>query len=225
MAEFFLPQVIQKNNEKTLIKGFGLPLVQRALIAANTLSIKTDKPDKTSYFGTPIYGSLFIVMPNYKEYEYNPIEKKYQETLGPVGLASNFFDGNNDGLLLDNVIIDVTKNRQIVTTDISGFNRGTVKEFINNGDYSINIRGFFATKNPDEAPLVDTGILASYCSAPVTLQITNTFLNRIFTVNNIVVTNLTMSQQVGLRNVQYFEISALSDNPFDLKQQDEQANQ
>jgi hypothetical protein len=32
-----------------------------------------------------------------------------------------------------------------------------------------------------------------------------------------------MSQQVGLRNVQYFEISALSDNPFDLKQQDEQA--
>ena len=43
MAEFFLPQVIQKNNERTLIKGFGLPLVQRALIAANTLSIKTDK--------------------------------------------------------------------------------------------------------------------------------------------------------------------------------------
>jgi hypothetical protein len=71
--------------------------------------------------------------------------------------------------------------------------------------------------------LVDTGILASYCSAPVTLQITNTFLNRIFRVENIVVTNLTMSQQVGLRNVQYFEISALSDNPFDLKQQDEQA--
>jgi len=88
MAEFFLPQVIQKNNEKTLIKGFGLPLVQRAIIAANTLSIKTDKPDKTSYFGTPIYGSLFIVMPEYNIFEYNPFSKVYQET--PIVVASNY---------------------------------------------------------------------------------------------------------------------------------------
>ena len=225
MAEFFLPPIIQKNNERTLIKGFGLPIVQRALITANTLSIKADAPDKTSYFGTPIYGSLFIKMPEYKEFEYNPLEKKYQETLGPIALASNFVDAKgNEGLMLDNVIIDVTQNKQIVTTEISGFNKGTVKEYINKGDYSINIRGFFATKNPDEAPLVDSSILTSYCSAPVTLSITNIFLNRLFTVNNIVITNLSMSQQVGLRNVQYFEISALSDNPFDLKQQDAETN-
>lgn len=222
MAEFFLPPIIQKNNEKTLIKGFGLPLVQRALITANTLSIKTDAPDKISYFGTPIYGSLFIQKPEYSSFEYNPFSKIYQET--PIVLASNSNIAGNEGLLLDNVIIDVTQNKQIVTTDISGFTKGTVKEFINNGDYSINIRGFFATKNPDEAPLVDSSILTSYCSAPVTLSITNTFLNRLFNVNNIVITNLSMSQQVGLRNVQYFEISALSDNPFDLKQQDAETN-
>jgi hypothetical protein len=222
MAEFFLPPIIQKNNERTLIKGFGLPIVQRALIAANTLAIKADAPDKTSYFGTPIYGSLFIKNPEYSVFEYNPFSKIYQET--PIVLASNSNIAGNEGLLLDNVIIDVTQNKQIVTTEISGFNKGTVKEFINNGDYSINIRGFFATKNPDEAPLVDSSILTSYCSAPVTLSITNTFLNRLFTVNNIVITNLSMSQQVGLRNVQYFEISALSDNPFDLKQQDAETN-
>lgn len=222
MAEFFLPPIIQKNNEKTLIKGFGLPLVQRALITANALSIKTDAPDKISYFGTPIYGSLFIQKPEYSSFEYNPFSKVYQET--PIVLASNSTIAGNEGLLLDNVIIDVTQNKQIVTTEISGFNSGTVKEYINKGDYAINIRGFFATKNPDEAPLVDSSILTSYCSAPVTLSITNTFLNRIFNVNNIVITNLSMSQQVGIRNVQYFEISALSDNPFDLKQQDAEAN-
>lgn len=222
MAEFFLPPIIQKNNEKTLIKGFGLPLVQRALITANTLSIKTDAPDKISYFGTPIYGSLFIQKPEYSSFEYNPFSKVYQQS--PIVLASNSTIAGNEGLLLDNVIIDVTQNKQIVTTEISGFTKGTVKEFINNGDYSINIRGFFATKNPDEAPLVDSSILTTYCSAPVTLSITNTFLNRLFTVNNIVITNLSMSQQVGIRNVQYFEISALSDNPFDLKQQDAEAN-
>lgn len=222
MAEFFLPPIIQKNNEKTLIKGFGLPLVQRALITANTLSIKTDAPDKISYFGTPIYGSLFIQKPEYSSFEYNPFSKVYQQS--PIVLASNSTIAGNEGLLLDNVIIDVTQNKQIVTTEISGFNSGTVKEYINKGDYAINIRGFFATKNPDEAPLVDSSILTSYCSAPVTLSITNTFLNRIFNVNNIVITNLSMSQQVGIRNVQYFEISALSDNPFDLKQQDAEAN-
>lgn len=222
MAEFFLPPIIQKNNEKTLIKGFGLPLVQRALITANTLSIKTDAADKISYFGTPIYGSLFIQKPEYSSFEYNPFSKVYQQS--PIVLASNSTIAGNEGLLLDNVIIDVTQNKQIVTTEISGFNSGTVKEYINKGDYAINIRGFFATKNPDEAPLVDSSILTSYCSAPVTLSITNTFLNRIFNVNNIVITNLSMSQQVGIRNVQYFEISALSDNPFDLKQQDAEAN-
>lgn len=222
MAEFFLPPIIQKNNERTLIKGFGLPLVQRALITANTLSIKTDAPDKISYFGTPIYGSLFIQKPEYSSFEYNPFSKVYQQS--PIVLASNSTIAGNEGLLLDNVIIDVTQNKQIVTTEISGFNKGTVKEFINNGDYAINIRGFFATKNPDEAPITESRILTSYCSAPVTLSITNLFLNQIFTVNNIVITNLSMSQQVGIRNVQYFEISALSDNPFDLKQQDAETN-
>ena len=222
MAEFYLPPIIQKNNEKTLIKGFGLPLVQRALITANTLSIKTDAPDKTSYLGTPVYGSLFIIKPEYDTFEYNALTKVYQRT--PSGLAGNATIGKNEGLLIDNVIIDVTQNKQIVTTEISGFNSGTVKEYINKGDYAINIRGFFATKNPDEAPLVDSSILTSYCSAPVTLSITNTFLNRIFNVNNIVITNLSMSQQVGIRNMQYFEISTLSDNPFDLKQQDAETN-
>lgn len=223
MAEFFLPKIIEKNNERTLIKGFGLPLVQRAIInAQNQFDIKTDTPDKTSYFGTPIYGSLFMKKPEYSVFEYNPFSKVYQET--PIVLASNSNVAGNEGLLLDNVIVDVTQNRQIVTTDISGFTKGTVKEFINNGDYSINIRGFFATKNPDEAPIVDSGILASYCSAPVTLDVTNLFINRIFNTNNIVITNFSMPQQIGLRNVQYFEISALSDNPFDLKQQDETTN-
>ena len=206
-AEFILPNPIAKNNERTLIKGFGLPLVQRALL--NTASTQpADAPDGLSKFGTPLYDTIFIERPEYTTFEWNDFTKKYDETQNV--LASNKNIGGTQGLYIEGAILDVTRQRNIVTTEVAGYDYGTVKEYINNGDFNITIRGFVSTPYADKYPATDASLVNSYAGAPTQLKITSFMLNRIFGIDYIVVTSSNMFQKQGTRNVQYFEWQCLS---------------
>jgi hypothetical protein len=211
--QFIIPTPAQKQNVRTLSKGFGLPLVQRALIAANNFNIKTDKPDGTSFLGTPMYGTLFIEMPEYTTYEYNDLTNEYVET--PNFLASNKVNGETQGLFLNGVIIDATVNKTIVKTEVIDL-KGTVKEYMGESDLTITIRGYVATQNPDEYPDDDARLIKSYSSAPVSLKVTSDFLNNILGVSQIVIESCQMSQQQGLRNVQYFQLNCVSDIDYTI---------
>lgn len=222
--QFIIPTPAQKQNVRTLSKGFGLPLVQRALIAANNFNIKTDKPDGTSLYGTPMYGTLFIQRPEYTTFEYNDFTNEYVETPNP--LASNKSFGtlnvapgiNTDGaqgLFLNGVIIDATVNKTIVKTEVIDL-KGTVKEYMGESDLTITIRGYVASQNPDEYPDDDARLIKSYSSAPVSLKVTSDFLNNILGVSQIVIESCQMSQQQGLRNVQYFQLNCVSDIDYTI---------
>jgi len=211
--QFIIPTPAQKQNVRTLSKGFGLPLVQRALIAANNFNIKTDKPDGTSSLGTPVYGTLFIEIPEYTTYEYNDLTNEYVET--PNFLASNKVNGETQGLFLNGVIIDATVNKTIVKTEVIDL-KGTVKEYMGESDLTITIRGYVATQNPDEYPDDDARLIKSYSSAPVSLKVTSDFLNNILGVSQIVIESCQMSQQQGLRNVQYFQLNCVSDIDYTI---------
>jgi hypothetical protein len=212
--QFFIPQPLSKVTEKTLIKGFGLPLLQRALIRPSGPQPIDQHTD--SRFGTPVFDSLYIQAPEYYEFNYNEQTKKYQQDERPVSLGNNKQDGSSQGLFVENVIMDVNLARNIVTTDVSGYNGGTIKEFISNGDWNITIRGFVSTKNADVYPEEDTRLLQLYSRSPVSLVVTSRFLNTYLDINNIVITSLNLFQQQGLRNIQYFEMSCLSDTPFTI---------
>jgi hypothetical protein len=211
--QFNIPSPAQKVNVRTLSKGFGLPLVQRAIVAGNNLNIKTDTPDATSLLGTPIYGTLFIEMPEYTTYDFNDFTNEYVET--PNVLASNTAASAAQGLFLNGVIIDATVNKTIVKTDVIDL-KGTVKEYIGESDMTITIRGYVASQNPNEYPDDDARLIKSYSSAPVSLKVTNDFLNNILGVTQIVVESCQMSQQQGLRNVQYFQLSCVSDIDYTI---------
>ena len=212
--QFNIPQPLAKTNTKTLAKGFGLPIVQRAIIAANNLNIVTDKPDATSLLGTPVYGTLFIEKPEYTTFEYNEFTNEYVET--PNFLASNTpASAGTQGLFLNGVIIDATVNKTIIKTEIIDY-KGTVKEYIGESDMSITIRGYVSTQNPDQYPDDDARLIKSYASAPVPLKVVNSFLNDILGVNQIVVESCQLSQQQGLRNVQYFQWTCVSDIDFTI---------
>jgi hypothetical protein len=211
--QFYIPQPAAKANFRTLSKGFGLPLVERAIIAAKNLNIVTDKPDATSLLGTPIYGTLFIERPEYTTFDFNELTNEYVET--PNVLASNTAASAAQGLFLNGVIIDATVNKTIVKTEIIDY-KGTVKEYIGESDMSITIRGYVATQNPDQYPDDDARLIKSYASAPVPLKVVNSFLNDILGVNQIVVESCQLSQQQGLRNVQYFQWTCVSDIDFTI---------
>jgi len=114
-------------------------------------------------------------------------------------------------------MVEVNQNRNIVTTNIAGLD-GSVKEFINNGDYNITIRGFFSSDDADVYPAVDVRTLSAYLKAPVSLKITNLFLNDYFGITDIVPVSYSFHQQEGVRNVQYFTIECLSDIAFEIKE-------
>jgi hypothetical protein len=211
--QFNIPSPLQKVNVRTLSKGFGLPLVQRAIVAGNNLNIKTDTPDATSLLGTPIYGTLFIEQPEYTTFDFNDFTNEYVET--PNQLASNTAASAAQGLFLNGVIIDATVNKTIVKTDVIDL-KGTVKEYIGESDMTITIRGYVASQNPNEYPDDDARLIKSYSSAPVSLKVTNDFLNNILGVTQIVVESCQMSQQQGLRNVQYFQLSCVSDIDYTI---------
>ncbi len=171
--KFYIPQPLAKTNARTLSKGFGLPIVQRAILA-NTFDIITDKPDATSLFGTPVYDTLLIEQPTYNTYEFNDFTNEYVQT--PNVLATNTkqvsdpLDANANqqaikGLFLNGVIIDATIEKNIIKTAMID-KVGTVKEYIGMGDIQLTIRGYVATKNPDEYPDVDARLIKSYASAP-----------------------------------------------------------
>lgn len=203
--DFYIPKPLAKNNEKTLAKGFGLPLVQRALISAKNFQIEEDKPETISQFGTPVYGTLFIEKPQYDIYSFNENTKEYvKEDVG-----AKLEENTDGGFILENCIIDVNQSKNIITTEVTDFT-GTVKEFIADGDYNITIRTFVASQYPDQYPANEVNILTSYLQAPRELAVVNSFLNDVFKISNIVVTSFDINQQQGLRNVQYFTINAIS---------------
>ena len=215
---FKIGKPTQRVSAENLAKGFGLPIVKRAFINVGALNeINQDKPDGVSaMFGTPLYGTVFIKQPDYINYIYNDFLQQYEAT--QINLPSNNKQiGSTLGCFIEGAIIEVNQNRNVVTTAISGMD-GTVKEFINNGDYNVSIRGYFATKDPDLYPANDVKTLSNYLKAPIPLSITNIFLNDYFGIFNVVPISYSFNQQEGVRNVQYFEIHCLSDIAFEIKE-------
>jgi hypothetical protein len=210
--QFTIPNNKQPRSAQTLASGFGLPLVQRALIGNIAQQPSDDSVE--SRFGTPIFDWIFIEKPTSVEYGYDEALNKYQAT--PVVYANNANVGKTLGFYCEGVIIEANLPRNIVLTQVSGYDKGSVVEYINNGDMNITIRGFVSTENADVYPMTDAAMLSSYCKAPVPLKITSTFINKVLDVEYIVVTGFNMFQNQGLRNVQYFEINCISNVPYTL---------
>ncbi|MTI33153.1 DUF6046 domain-containing protein [Xanthovirga aplysinae] len=126
-------------------------------------------------------------------------------------------------LLLDTVIISVSMQRTIVKTAIQG-QEGTVKEFISDGDYSINIKGSITSTIPTQYPEEEVSRLIKLCKIPDSLVFDCDFLAQ-FGSFYLVVENYKLDQQEGFSNVQNFELNCISDKPLELKESEEKKNE
>lgn len=215
--QFTIPNGIPPKSAQTLASGFGLPLVQRALIG-NINKNETDPKLGTSRFGTPIYSPFLFKKPaadEWVEYTYNQTTGEFIKNDFGQNISSNFKDG---GCIINNCIIEVSQQKSIITTEVSGLGTGSVKEFINNGDYQITLRGFYDSNYPDVYPQEDVQVLREYLRVNNSLRYECPFLDIILNpqLNRVVVTGYNFFQQQGLRNVQYFEISMISDFNFEI---------
>ena len=113
--QFTIPNGIPPKSAQTLVSGFGLPLVQRALIG-NINKNETDPKLGTSRFGTPIYSPFLFKKPDadeWVEYTYNQTTGEFIKNDFGQNISSNFKDG---GCIINNCIIEISQQNYYFTT-------------------------------------------------------------------------------------------------------------
>lgn len=122
------------------------------------------------------------------------------------------FDGKED-LLLDSATVSFSTSKNIVTTKLQGRN-GTVKEYIADGDYTINVKGILAY-NGVRWPREDAMKLREFLEAKTSLEIAHELLNA-FGIYEIVITDYNFPESPYI-NLIPFTFSALSEQKIELK--------
>ena len=120
-----------------------------------------------------------------------------------------------DDIVLDCVLFDVAQSKTIITTPIQGFN-GTVKEFISDGDYTLNIKGVINGTKNGVYPLTQAKNLFEGLKANIEIEVVSWYLNELFGITHIVITDFQLNQLQGNQTAVSYEIQAISDKPIEL---------
>lgn len=151
-------------------------------------------PKTYSALGNPVYSNL----------EFEPAVYSWKD---------NEFDF--EGIVINTVLFTVNQTKNIVKTEIQG-RRGTVKEYISDGDFQITVNGSIVSSEPKVYPREAVNRLKNLLEVPLPIQITSEFLN-IFDISSVVVESYSFPQTRGVRNVQPFTIQLVSDEPLELQ--------
>jgi hypothetical protein len=153
-------------------------------------------PDYRSKLGALVYSNL-----------------QFLETSGTsLDNSLNRGGSNSDNkvlLTIDTVLMAVNQTKNIVKTPIVG-RSGTVKEYISDGDFMIDIQGAIVSEYPLVYPESDVKILIELLSLPKQIPVASFFLDR-FGIHSIVVESWDVAEKLGSRNEVPFRIQALSD--------------
>lgn len=187
---YFGRSLIRYNGSQPTLEQPNITYPKQPSPATPNTFLNSGSPDsqRTSYLGTPVISDLTLEV--------------YDNILNPT-----------ERFNIETVIIEVSQTKNIITTPIVGRN-GTIKEYVADGDYQITIRGavveqygFYPEKQVRE--------LINILTAPKVIKPISDYL-RLFDIHAIVVTGFTFAQREGYKNVQFFEINALSDQDNDI---------
>lgn len=186
------------SSANLIIKGFGLENIKTQLYAKG---FGEALPVSATDFGT------------YESNEERPLNASggfaYTSVFGTPVFCDAELKLRNKSIFLTTVLMTVSQQRNIVTTAIQGRN-GTIKEYINEGDYSIDFKGAIVSRNSNEYPELEVRDFLELLQAQEALDVVSDFL-RLFDINKLVISNYEFPQQEGYQNMQLFSVSALSD--------------
>lgn len=195
---------------KTFLNNLVGQAAKTKIYQSSLKNIISDTPSHISYLGTPVYDSVTIGDLDDRN------KNKYFDLLGNEISFSP--------IRFDDVLLDVSLVKNIVSTPIQGRNN-TIKQYISDGDFNIMITGRISGKwdgqswnmNGQYYPEFELKILADICKAGYSLPIESKFLNNIFSVDKIVISDYKMTQIEGGRYSQSFELNCMSDEDVILE--------
>lgn len=112
----------------------------------------------------------------------------------------------------DTCLISVKQSKSIIKTKLPN-RKGTVKEYIALDDYEVTIEGIISGVRGAFTiyPIDQVQDLVKLCEAPVSIQITSSYLNDLFDINYLVIEDYDISQEIGGMGQQKFTMSCVSD--------------
>lgn len=201
-----IPQTSEQatNQAGLLIRTFGLSAIDKVFykpaidsLVANLPKNTTPSTGTVSYFNRPVFSNL-------------------------VFKARDYYNNDNElvttwdrDVVLDTVLFDVGQTKNIVTTQVQGRN-GTIKEYISDGDFAINIKGLLVSNTNNQFPYTayEELLKALYCNTEIEIQ--SWILTELYGIKYIVIQNFEILQEVGKQTTVPFEIQALSDIPTEI---------
>jgi hypothetical protein len=164
---------------------------------------ESDVPLSTSYLGTPIYSSLdFKALSGRDLDNLSPDQEKIVE----------------EGIELTEILLTVTQSKNIVRTALNGRN-GTVKEYIANGDYFINVEGLIVSEQPLKKPTEAVKALQTFLELKQSLDIGSEFLSSLG-ITQVVVDDYRIAEVQGSVNQYSLRITLSSDTEFKIEPTD-----
>jgi hypothetical protein len=133
--------------------------------------------------------------------------------------ASKDFGGGTVNIVapftFDTALIEINQTKNIVKTAIAGTN-GTVKEYMSEGDFIINLKGVIVGDVANQRPdVIRLNSLVAYLKAPLAIPISCHFLEELL-ISSVVIDSYKLGQREGARNIIDVDISMLSDSPIEL---------
>ena len=204
-----IPILIEEitDQQKIIIESAGTALVKKTFFQG-VIPTSNVTPDDNYYdpvnggaFGLPIFDLLTF--------------QSFSWISSPNGIVNGSVNQTVSELQLTTALIEVSQNRNIITTSIMGRN-GTVKEYISDNDYVIKIRGILASNAQNIYPQDEMNRLRAFCTALAPIPVQSNVLDY-FGVRNIVIMDYNFTQLEGDRSNVPFEITALSDIPYSIQ--------
>jgi hypothetical protein len=212
--QFIPPNRIIENQAKLILKGAGLALLKPKFYRVNESEITKEQfleaPTVSSKFGIPTF-DIFSFNAN--------VGNKLSYT------ASKEFGGGEVNIIapftFETALIEVNQTKNIVKTAIAGTD-GTVKEYMSEGDYVINLKGVIVGETANQRPDINKlNSLVAYLKAPLSIPISCSFLNE-WIINSVVIESYKVGQREGARNIIDVEINMLSDSVIELSSSNSQ---
>lgn len=118
-------------------------------------------------------------------------------------------------MVMNDVVCAISRAKNIVTTSMIGRD-GTVKEYINDGDWQVNILvGVVAIRDGeivDEYPAEGLKVLRSFLDTKEAISVHSSFLD-VFDINKLVIKSYSVQQDTA-SNYQTVSVQAMSDDDY-----------
>jgi Domain of unknown function (DUF6046) len=140
----------------------------------------------------------------------------YNQFGTPVFSSARLIDPEDDTNSIDllTVIFTVNQTKNIDTVRVNGLS-GTIKTYINDGDFEVRMMVVLTTDNADDYPIDVVRQLTGLLKIGKSLKVQSDFL-LLFGIYEITVMSYTVGQLEGIQNAQVFDVNCLSDTPVVL---------